>query len=180
MLPVGVDEIDGIFESEEQELLQNHPAFRERKFTKLLESLYGKDALTAQGKVVKEKIAMQVKRQKNKRANRACRAAVAKEPLQPEYAAKARMLIHEGSTRQELAERVALVAKSKLKLKKRSAEYKQKKNAKKGKFAGSFIKSVKTKEQKKAIEEWMKTQPEFAQKPLEGTYVRVMQDPGHI
>jgi hypothetical protein len=61
-----------------------------------------------------------------------------------------------------------------------SLEKKQTKNAKKGKFAESLIKSMKTKEQKKAIEEWMKTQPEFAQKPLEGTYVRVMQDPGHI
>ena len=178
MLPLGVDE-DEIFK-EEEELLQNHPAFRERKFTKLLENMYGKDALAAQGKMVKAKVALKMKKQKLKRTKRACRAAVAKEPLQPEYAAKARMLIHEGSTRQELAGRVALVANSKNQMKRKSLEYKQKKNAKKGKFADSCMKAAKTKEQKKAIEEWMKTQPEYAQKPLEGTYVRVMQDPGHI
>ena len=149
MLPVGVDEIDGIFESEEQELLQNHPAFRERKFTKLLESLYGKDALTAQGKIVKEKIKNQLKTQRNNKVKRACRAAVAKEPLQPEYAEKARMLIHEGSTRQELAARVQLVAKKPQKQKMRTPEYKKMKNAKKGKFAAAFTKSPKTKEQKK-------------------------------
>ena len=54
MLPLGVDE-DEIFK-EEEELLQNHPAFRERKFTKLLENMYGKDALAAQGKIVREKV----------------------------------------------------------------------------------------------------------------------------
>ena len=169
-----------IFE-ENAELLQDHPAFREAKWSNLLDKLFpeGGDAPGA-GKSKKLKKHLETGKAKKRRQNKALHA---KAGLHEDYVKKARVCLLESSlSREDLAGQVQLIGKRKKPISSSKVKLKQLKKsaAKKYTAAGKFAKSVKqaqkTKKKAAELKKWLETQPEFAKKSLMGTYVRVCQD----
>ena len=115
----------------------------------------------------------------------------AKKPLQEDYKEKVKVLIGEGASRQELADKVQLAAKPKKPSRVKQNQAKEAKKAEKGKKTchGKFLQKMKQQKKskekvaklKEAMKEWMEKQPEFAKKDLVGQFVRIAEDqpPAH-
>ena len=173
-----VDE-EEIFE-EYQAILQDHPAFREAKFQKMLDKIGSMEAKTKKPK----KLAAEAVGVQEKSARRRIRAVEAKRQLSEHYGKASKQYLQEGCSRQELARRVALSAGKKknggkkggkpslaLKEVKKSIE----KGAQKkilGKLALQMKQKAKEMVKHKAYKVWMEKQPEFAKAPLLGKEVR--------
>ena len=180
LICVGEEEI---FE-EYQAILQDHPAFREAKFQKMLEKIGSAEAKTKKPK----KLAAEAVGVQEKSARRRIRAVEAKKKLNENYGKASKQYLQEGCSRQELASRVALSAGKKknggkkggkpslaLKEVKKSIEKGAQKNIL-GKLALQMKQKAKEMVKNKAYKVWVEKQPEFAKAPLLGKYVRVCKE----
>jgi len=169
---------------EDEAMRQLHPAYREAKNEADLKRLF-----PAAGEAGSGKISTKVKDAASKQHGG--KAVQAKKPLQEDYKEKVKVLIGEGASRQELADKVQLAAKPKKPSRVKQNQAKEAKKAEKGKKTchGKFLQKMKQQKKskekvaklKEAMKEWMEKQPEFAKKDLVGQFVRIAEDqpPAH-